>query len=364
MGLALALSRRSLGRTWPNPSVGAVVVGLREGRLAILGCGVTQPGGRPHGEAMAYEAAGAGAAGGTLYVALEPCAYSSVRGGIPCVERTLNAGIRRVVSAIEDPNPRIAGLGHALLRTAGLKVEVGLMREEAARIHRGHFRRARGAAGRDLQGRAYGGRLCRRGRADAAADLVPDANRWVHLMRARHDAIMIGVDTALADDPQLTVRLPGMETRSPVRVVLDSRLRLPPTYKLVRTARDVPTWVIAAETAPVEPERALTAAGVEVMRVGAGADGRLLLREALGLLAERGITRIFSEGGPTVGERLALEGLADEVIVSTSPRALGHPGVVAVRPALAALLAEGGTFRIARDRLIGEDRFTFYERVS
>jgi diaminohydroxyphosphoribosylaminopyrimidine deaminase/5-amino-6-(5-phosphoribosylamino)uracil reductase len=361
MAVALALSRRGLGQVWPNPSVGAVLVRDVGGEPVVLARGLTAPGGRPHGEAVAFDRAGASAAGATLYVALEPCAYRSVRGGVPCVERCLIAGVTRVVSAIEDPNPRIAGLGHALLRAAGVRVEVGLMRDEAAAVHRGHFRRVREGlpavtfkVARTADGYAGGP-----GRARIAIS-HPLAGQWVHLARAHADAIMLGVDTALADDPLLTVRLPGLEPRSPVRVILDSRLRLDPALKLVATAREVPVWVIAAESAPIEPERRLVAAGVEVMRVGAGADGRLDLKEALALLATRGVTRVFSEGGPTVGAALAQRGLADEIIVSTSPRALGQDGVVAVRPELAALLGRPGGYRLARTDVIGDDAFAFY----
>ena len=365
MAMALALGARGLGSTWPNPSVGAVVAARVGGEPVVVGRGLTQAGGRPHGEAVAFERAGALAAGATLYVALEPCAYRSVRGGIPCVERALTAGVTRVVSAIEDPNPRIAGLGHALLRTAGIRVDVGLLREEAARLHRGHFRRVREGlpavtfkVARTADGFAGGAQGAR------IAISCKEASDWVHMTRARFDAIMIGVDTALADDPQLTVRLPGMEARSPVRVVLDSGLRLRPGLGLVRSASAVPTWVIAAEDAPAEPERALTALGVEVMRVARGAGGRLDLRAALALLATRGITRVFSEGGPTVGEQLALQGLADEIIVSTSPTRLGQPGIVAVRPGLAARLADEAAYRLVARQRIGQDEFAFHERTA
>jgi diaminohydroxyphosphoribosylaminopyrimidine deaminase/5-amino-6-(5-phosphoribosylamino)uracil reductase len=174
---------------------------------------------------------------------------------------------------------------------------------------------------------------------------------------------MLGIGSVLADDPLLTVRLSGMETHSPIRVILDSHLRLPLNSQLVRTVGDVPVWVIAAETAPIAAEAALVAAGVEVMRVGAGADGRLDLGEAMRLLGTRGLTRVFSEGGPTVGEKLALAGFADEVIISTSPNALGHPGVLAVRPGLAGLLADGDVYARGETRLIGHDRFEHFTRI-
>jgi diaminohydroxyphosphoribosylaminopyrimidine deaminase/5-amino-6-(5-phosphoribosylamino)uracil reductase len=365
MARALELGARGLGQTWPNPSVGAVVVRDGPGGPVVVGEGYTQPGGRPHGEAMAFEQAGARAAGGTLYVTLEPCSHRTIRGGTPCVERTLLAGVRRVVSAMADPNPQIAGLGHALLRTAGIEVAVGVLEDLAQRSHRGHvlrvtegrpmvtFKVARTADG--FAGGAGGTRL---------AISCPESGDFVHRLRARHDAIMLGIGTVLADDPLLTVRLPGLEIRSPVRVVLDSSLRLPLGSKLVRGAGTVPVWVIAAEDAPVMAEENLIAAGVEVMRVSRAADGHLDLGEALRLLATRGITRVFSEGGPTIGEKLALQGFADEVVISTSPKPLGAEGVVAVRPGLAALLANPEIYAVAETGTIGCDRFEHFTRIA
>lgn len=365
MARALELGARGLGQTWPNPSVGAVVVRDGPGGPVVVGEGRTQPGGRPHAEAMAFEDAGAAASGGTLYVTLEPCSHRTIRGGTPCVERTLLAGVRRVVSAMADPNPQIAGLSHALLRMAGMEVTVGVLEEQAQRSHRGHilrvtegrpmvtFKVARTADG--FAGGAKGARL---------AISCPESGEWVHRLRASHDAIMLGIGSVLADDPLLTVRLPGMEVRSPIRVVLDSSLRLPLTAKLVQGAATVPLWVIATEDAPVAAEERLVAAGVQVMRVSRGADGHLDLAEALRLLATRGITRVFSEGGPTIGEQLALQGLADEVIVSTSPKPLGAEGIVAVKPGLAALLADPEIYAVAEAGQIGCDRFERFTRIA
>lgn len=365
MRQALEFGARGLGQTWPNPSVGAVVTRDGPEGPVVVGAGHTQPGGRPHGEAMAFEQAGSAAAGGTLYVTLEPCSHRTLRGGTPCVERTLLAGVRRVVSAMADPNPRIAGLGHALLRSSGVEVVTGVLEDQAQRSHRGHVLRVTQGrpmvtfkVARTADGFA-GGAAQARIRISCA-----EAGEWVHRERARYDAIMLGIGSVLADDPLLTVRLAGLEIRSPVRVVLDSNLRLPLDSQLVRGAGEVPVWAIAAEDAPVEAEARLVAAGVEVMRVGRSADGHLDLGEALRLLAARGITRVFSEGGPTIGERLALAGFVDEVIVSTSPIVLGEAGVVAVRPGLAALLADPKMYAIAEAGIIGQDRFQHFTRIA
>lgn len=366
MRQALDFGERGQGTTWPNPCVGAVVTQDTADGPVIVSRGHTQPGGRPHGEANAFDRCGPNdAAGGTLYVTLEPCSHRTIRAAMPCVERTILSGVRRVVAAMADPNPRFRGLGFALLRSAGLEVATGVLEDEAKRVHRGYvlsvtegrpmvtFKIARTADG-------YAGGP---GRTRIAVS-CPEAGGWVHLMRAHHDAIMLGIGSVLSDDPMLTVRLPGMAARSPIRVVLDSQLRLPLGSQLVKTAGEVPVWVIAAEGAPVERELALVAAGVEVMRVSVDAEGHLDLGEALKLLGTRGITRVFSEGGPGVAEKLGLAGLLDEVIVSTSPKPLGEAGVVALRAPLAALLADPDLYRLAEAGRIGHDRFEHFVRKT
>lgn len=366
MRQALDFGARGQGTTWPNPCVGALVTQETADGPVVVSRGLTQPGGRPHGEANAFDRADPSAiAGGTLYVTLEPCSHRTIRAATPCVERTILAGVRRVVAAMADPNPRFQGLGFALLRTAGLEVTTGILEDQAKRAHRGHVLRI--TQGRPMVtfkiARTADGYAGGAGRRPLAVS-CPAAGGWVHLQRAHHDAIMLGVGTVLSDDPMLTVRLPGMAARSPVRVVLDSHLRLPLTSKLVRTAAEVPVWVIAAEAAPVEAESALVAAGVEVMRVSAGPDGHLDLAEALVLLGTRGITRVFSEGGPTIAEKLAFAGLIDEAIVSTSPKRLGEPGIVAIRPGLARLLADPDLYRLAERFAIGHDQFEQFTRIA
>jgi diaminohydroxyphosphoribosylaminopyrimidine deaminase / 5-amino-6-(5-phosphoribosylamino)uracil reductase len=359
MDEALTLGRAMLGRTWPNPAVGAVVV--KDG--VVVGRGVTQLGGRPHAEALALAEAGLNAVGATLYVTLEPCTHRSVRGGTPCVEHTILAGVRRVVSALSDPNPHIAGLGHALLRSAGVGVTV-LESATAHRDHLGHILRvceARPMVTLKLAHTADG--YCAPlggGRLSISGD---EAMQEVHKLRASHEAIMVGVGTVLSDDPMLTTRIAGEEERAPIRIVLDTNLRMPLTCKLARAAQDHPIWVIAAEDAPASAEHALRALGVEVMRVAHDPSGRLDLKAALQLLATRGITRVFCEGGPIIAEALAVAGLADIIILSKADHALGAAGMPAVRAALGAALADTRRYSEITRQRFGSDVFTTFEKA-
>jgi diaminohydroxyphosphoribosylaminopyrimidine deaminase / 5-amino-6-(5-phosphoribosylamino)uracil reductase len=361
MNEALALGRANLGRTWPNPSVGAVVV--KDG--VIVGRGATQPGGRPHAEAVALAEAGLKAVGATLYVTLEPCSHRSVRGGTPCLEHALLSGVRRVVSALEDPNPHISGVSHALLRTAGVKVTTGIGADQARRDNLGHILKVQQsrpmltlklAQTSDGYCAPEGG-----GRLQISGDA---AMREVHFLRVNHDAIMIGVGTALSDNPQLNVRLPGLEDCSPVRVILDSQLRLPLTSQLILSARDIPVWVIAAIDADPAREAALLNAGATVLRVARNATHRLDLNAVMHLLASRGITRVFSEGGPRVADDLVASDLVDRVIISTADHALGHAGLVAILPSLSQALQDETRFALVETQRFGHDVFKHFERQS
>lgn len=253
MRLAIALGERNLGLTWPNPSVGAVVVDDFGDHPVILAQGITQPGGRPHAERMALAAAGERARGATLYVSLEPCSHHGKTS--PCADAVVEAGIRRVVSGIEDPDVRVTGQGHQRLRAAGTEVVAGCLAGAAYRAHRGHITRVtkgRPAVTVKLARTTEGFAGSRKGARLMITGEI--ANARVHLMRARADAIMVGVGTVLVDDPLLNVRLPGLEARSPIRVVVDSHLRTPPGARIIRTAREVPTWIVATTTAPAEAE--------------------------------------------------------------------------------------------------------------
>ena len=354
MTLALTLGRRGLGRTRPNPAVGAVIV--KDG--VIVGRGWTQPGGRPHAEVEALRRAGAAAPGATMYVTLEPCSHHGK--SPPCADAVIAAGIARVVSALEDPNSEVAGAGHARLRAAGIAVDVGVGAEEARHDHAGHIRRMCDGRPQIMLKLAISadGKAAAAGRRPVAITGEAVRDR-VHLLRAQSDAIMIGSGTALADDPLLTCRLPGMEKRSPVRVVLDSALRLPLDSRLVETARETPVWVIAGPDAPGVAEEALRAKGVEVLRVAA-AGKAIDLAAALKLLAGRGITRLMVEGGPTLAAALLAADLIDEAILFQSAKVVGEGGVEALdKPAAAALTQQ---LKPVSTEPIGSDRQQIYER--
>lgn len=357
MSLALALGRRGLGNTWPNPAVGAVVV--KDGDIA--GRGWTQPGGRPHAEAEALRRAGVTARGATLYVTLEPCSHHGKTP--PCADAIIAAGIARVVSAIEDPNPDVAGQGHARLRAAGIAVDIGLRGNEAARDNDGHIRRIRGRRPHVTLKLAVSadGKAGLAGRKPVAIT-GEAANARVHLMRAMHDAILIGIGTALSDDPLLTCRLPGMEKRSPVRVVLDRKLRLPASSRLAKMARETPVWVIAASDAPRENENVLRKTGVEVIRSAAGVNGADPAA-ALRLLADRGITRLLVEGGPRVAAALLKADLVDETFLLRGAQAIGPTGIDALDGMPLEALTAPSRLKLAGQDTLGPDTIQFYERI-
>jgi len=353
MTLALALGRRGLGRTWPNPAVGAVIV--KDG--VIVGRGWTQPGGRPHAEVEALRRAGEAARGATLYVTLEPCSHYGK--SPPCADAIVAAGVSRVVSALEDPNPEVASRGHARLRAAGIAVEIGVGAAQARRDHAGHIRRMRDGRPHVMLKLAVAadGKVAAAGRRPLPITGAAARER-VHLFRAQSDAILVGIGTALADDPMLTCRLPGMASYSPVRVVLDSALRLPPGSRLVRSAGEVPVWVIAGLEASRSTEASLRSQGIEVARVEA-TNGHLDLAAVLKLLAERGITRLLVEGGPTVAAALLAADLVDEAMLFQSPKSVGAEGLDAFDRPVATSLSR---LKLAETEQIGPDRLDIYRR--
>ena len=329
MALALALAERGLGNVWPNPAVGCVLA--QDGR--IVGRGWTQPGGRPHAETEALARAGDRARGATCYATLEPCAHHGQTG--PCVDALVQAGIARAVVATEDPDPRVAGRGNALLEAAGIEVAQGCMEKEARALNAGFL--ARVENGRPSVTLKLASTL------DGRIATHTGDSRWItgaaararaHLLRARHDAAMVGAASALADDPALTCRLPGMGQASPVRIVIDGGARLPADHALIAGAGEQPTWIVSTEALGRDGRHAAwREAGVEVIETAAEADGRPALASALEALAARGLTRVLVEGGGRLAASMLQAGLVDRIEWFRAPGAIGGDGV----PALAAL---------------------------
>jgi diaminohydroxyphosphoribosylaminopyrimidine deaminase/5-amino-6-(5-phosphoribosylamino)uracil reductase len=357
MALALGLGQRGLGRTWPNPAVGAVVV--KDG--VILGRGWTQPGGRPHAETEALRRAGAGARGATLYVTLEPCSHYGKTP--PCADAVIAAGIARVVSAIEDPNPQVAGEGHRRLRAAGIAVEVGLGAAEARRAHAGHIRRVREGRPHVMLKLAVSadGKAGLEGRRPAAIS-GERARERVHLMRAENDVVLTGICTVFSDDPLLTCRLPGMGNRSPVRVVLDTQLRLPLDSRMVATARDAPLWVMMRHDAPAERADALRSHGAELIATPAGR--RLHLDAVVKLLAERGVTRVMVETGPVLAAAFLRADLVDEAALFRAPVMLGPDAIDALDELPLEALTRSPRLRPAASEAVGVDSLEWFARAD
>jgi diaminohydroxyphosphoribosylaminopyrimidine deaminase / 5-amino-6-(5-phosphoribosylamino)uracil reductase len=356
MELALTLGRRGLGRTWPNPAVGAVVV--KDG--VIVGRGWTQPGGRPHAEPVALAQAGEAARGATLYVTLEPCSHFGK--SPPCADAIIAAGISRVVAAIEDPNPEVAGKGHAKLRAAGIAVDVGLCAQEAAHAHAGHFRRVRDGRPHVILKLAVSAdeKIGAVGRKPVA--ITGEAARTrVHLLRAQCDAILVGIGTVLSDDPLLTCRLPGMEKRSPVRVILDRALRIPGQSRLVHSARETPLWVFASELAEAPAAMKLGGAGAQIIRVAPTARG-LDLHAVLRALSERGVTRLLVEGGSRVASSFVAAGLVDEIWLLRGAEAVGADGIPALDALPLSAIAQSPAFRVRASETLDKDNLTIFER--
>ncbi len=323
MAHALRLAARGLGNVWPNPAVGCVIV--RDG--VVVGRGWTQPGGRPHAEVRALQQAGALAEGATAYVTLEPCAHHGQTP--PCAEALIAAKVARVVTALTDPDPRVSGKGHAMLRAAGITVTEGVMTPEATHLNAGFLKRVTQGLpfvtlklAASLDGRT----------ATASGEsrwiTGPEARRKVHAMRLSHDAVMVGSGTALADDPDLTVRDMGA-VRQPIRIVLDRLLNHSPESRLGRTAKDHPVWLLHSPSAPQAARSAWEVTGATLIEAPE-TNGHLDLTAAFQALAGKGLTRILSEGGSTIAAALVKAGLVDELTMFTGGVLIGAEGHAAL----------------------------------
>ena len=359
MRAALALARRGLGNAWPNPAVGCVLV--KDGR--VIGRGWTQPGGRPHAETEALRRAGEAARGATAYVTLEPCSHHGRTP--PCCEALAGAGIARVVMAMRDPDPRVNGRGLAMLRGAGIVVEEGLLEAEARALNAGFFRRIQ--AGMPVVTLKLASTL------DGRIATSTGESRWitgeaarreVHALRARHDAILVGSGTVLADDPDLTCRIPGMERVPMLRVVADARLRTPPAARLVQGAQPAPALIITAPGHPPAAQAPFIAAGADIVTVPAHAAGGLDLPSLLRALGRRGVTRVLAEGGAGLAAALLRQGLVDRLIWFHAPAVMGGDGHPALEGLRLAALSAMPRFRRTAQRALGDDMLSEFERIG
>lgn len=356
---ALALATRTLGQVWPNPAVGCVIV--KDGN--VVGRGWTRRGGRPHAEAEALAVAGDLAKGASLYVSLEPCNHFGKTP--PCAEAIIAAGLARVVAAVSDPDPRVNGGGLARLRQAGIEVSVGVRDEEAAALNAGFFLRC--MKKRPLftlkMATSLDGRIATRtGESKWITGKL--ARRVVHRMRSSHDAVLIGSQTALADDPDLGCRLPGMSHRSPIRIIADGRLRLTVDSRLVMTASQMPTWVVTQADADADDRAELARRGVTLLLLKPQTRGILDPRDIAQVLGERGLTRVLIEGGGRLAASFLAAGMIDRLAWFHGPRILGADAV----PAAAAMgedaLDRAPTFHCSDVAAFGDDVLEMLSRVS
>ncbi len=361
MRAALALARRGLGVVWPNPAVGCVLV--NDG--CVVGRGWTQPGGRPHAETEALARAGDRARGATAYITLEPCAHHGETP--PCAEALAAAGIRRAVIPLSDPDPRTDGEGIRCLMAAGIDTDVGICEAEAAELNAGFIRRVRD--GRPQVTLKLATSL------DGQIATHSGQSQWVtgevarslgHGLRANHDAVLVGTDTAVNDDPELTCRLPGLAHRSPVRVVIDRRLRLPLTHRLVTGARDVPTWLVTIPPPSRDARQRRQAyldCGLEAVEVGTDADQNVDLAAALQALGARGITRLLVEGGGRIAAALLSARLVDYLVWFHAPRVIGGDGIPAAAGFGVDRIVNAPEFSLVSTQRAGEDIMEYYVAV-
>ncbi len=361
MAAALRLGRRHLGGTYPNPVVGALIVQPDIGGARVVGRGWTALGGRPHAEVEALAEAGEAARGATAYVTLEPCAHDSKTP--PCARELINAGIARLVTTMADPDERVSGKGLTMLKSAGIEVTSGVLGAEAAIAHGGHISRV--TKGRPwitlklaisadgMIGRRDGERMMVTGRP---------AFERVQAIRAEHDAIMVGIGTVEVDDPRLTIRGPSRVDRQPIRIILDTDARISPDGNLVRTAREVPLWIMVGEAADDERVAALEATELVVKRVPIGSGG-LDLDAVFGKIAEEGITRVLVEGGSKMAASVVTQGLVDEILFFRAKVVVGPGGVRALAGQALSAVERSPRYRLVDDGFVGEDRLRRYLRV-
>ncbi len=359
MHRAIAAGRRRLGSTGENPSVGCVIVSGGD----IVAVASTASGGRPHAETQALAMAAGKARGATVFVTLEPCCHHGRTP--PCADALIKAGVSRVVTALDDPDPRVSGGGHRALLDAGIEVTQGVLVDQASWELRAFLNRhvkKRPYVTLKLAVSADGKIAAKPGEATAITGEV--ARRRVHLMRAEADAILVGVSTVLADDPDLTCRLPGMADRSPVRIVSDSTLSTPLTSRLVASAGDADVWIMTTGAANPDTRAELRARGVQVIECLATDDGKVNLDDMLAKLAERGVSHVLAEGGAHMARALLEADLVDEAVLFEAPKKIGPQGVAAMAGLPLDTIRASARFRQrGESETLGPDWLAKYVRV-
>jgi diaminohydroxyphosphoribosylaminopyrimidine deaminase/5-amino-6-(5-phosphoribosylamino)uracil reductase len=352
MGAALSLAARNLGQVWPNPAVGCVIV---DAAGHVAGRGFTQRGGRPHAETEALRMAGERARGGTAYVTLEPCSHHGKTP--PCADALIAGGIARCVAAIEDPDRRVSGRGVATLRGAGIAVETGVLADQARELNVGFLTRV--SKGRPFVAlklaTSLDGRIATRAGESRWITGEP-AREFGHMLRATHDAIGVGSGTVLADDPELTCRLNGLEQRSPVRLVFDRRNRIPATAKVM--TEDPPTWIIGGGLSDASKKAA------QHIEIPVNPDTSMWLSNAVKALGAAGLTRILVEGGATLATAFFKAGLVDHLYWFRAPIMIGGDGLPGIATLAVDRLADSVGLRCTGRRALGNDVLELYDRPA
>lgn len=361
MELALRLGRRNMGNSGSNPAVGCVIIDERRSPPRIVAVGWTGRGGRPHAEQVALARAGGAARGATAYVTLEPCAHYGRTP--PCARGLVEAGIGRLVTTFDDPDPRVSGRGNAMLREAGIPVTMGVRSAEARQDLAGFLSRMERGRPHVILKLAVSadGKIAERPGAQTAIT-GPAARAYAHMMRATSDAILVGHRTVVIDDPELTCRLPGLRDRSPIRVVLASAGLVPLQTKMLRDVSTIPVWVLAKGEPTPGAWDTLERVGVALIPCGEGGSGGVDLDRALRELSARGVGRLLVEGGAAVARALMEADLVDEVALFSASRRLGPAGVDALAGLPLASITRSDRFVASREEGFGEDRLTVYVR--
>jgi diaminohydroxyphosphoribosylaminopyrimidine deaminase/5-amino-6-(5-phosphoribosylamino)uracil reductase len=348
MKIAIAYAKRGSGTTCPNPSVGCVIV--KNGR--IIAAATTSESGRPHAEVNALNSAIESVTGATAYVTLEPCSHTGKTG--PCANALIDAGIKCVVIACVDPNPLVSGEGILRLREHGVEVITGILEHEARQVHAPFFKRI--VTGRPLvtikMAQTIDGKIGIIGRKYVLSG--KESHAYAHYLRARNEAILVGVETVLVDNPMLNCRLKGLETASPVRVVLDTNLRITADCKLIKTADKYKTIIITAS----EEEKQLGEA--TIIRVGRNKFGRASIKQMLDELGKLGINSLLVEGGAKVATAFIRNRLADRLEIVTTPKILGGNSISGI--ALKTKNFEN-SFKFIKCQRLGADVLNIYEKV-